>query len=106
MRAISNKERFFLMSMKIFVGGLSYSTTEAQLSDMFTKYGKVASVKIITDRDTGDSKGFGFVEMPVLKEGQDAIKSLNGQESNGRSLVVNQARPQNSQPGYGRGFRR
>lgn len=95
------------MSMKLYVGGFSYSTTEEQLNDMFSKHGKVLSVRIITDRQTGSSKGFGFVEMSELKEGQEAIKALNGQENNGRSLVVNQARPQESSrpPRYG-GFRR
>lgn len=96
------------MSIKLYVGGFSYSTTEQQLNDMFAEFGKVMSAKIITDRETGNSKGFGFVEMSELKEGQEAIKVLNGRESNGRSLVVNQARPQGSSrpPAYGSGFRR
>ena len=95
------------MSIKLYVGGFSYSTTEDQLNDMFAEHGKVVSAKIITDRDTGNSKGFGFVEMAELKEGQQAIKALDGKESNGRSLVVNQARPQGSRPpSYGGGFRR
>jgi RNA recognition motif-containing protein len=94
-------------SMKLYVGGFSYSTTEAQLNDMFKEFGKIVSINIITDRDTGNSKGFGFVEMSELKEGQEAIKALNGKESHGRSLVVNQARPQGSRPpSYGGGFRR
>lgn len=95
------------MSIKLYVGGFSYSTTEEQLNKMFADFGKVLSAKIITNRDTGNSKGFGFVEMSEMKEGQEAIKALNGKESNGRSLVVNQARPQGaSSPGYGGGFRR
>ncbi len=96
------------MSIKLYVGGFSYSTTEEQLNNMFAAHGKVLSAKIITNRDTGDSKGFGFVEMSELKEGQEAIKALNGKESNGRSLVVNQARPQSSSrpPSYGGSFRR
>lgn len=96
------------MSIKLYVGGFSYSLTEQQLNDMFAEYGKVLSAKVITDRDTGNSKGFGFVEMSEQKEGQEAIKALDGKESNGRSLVVNQARPQTSSrpPGFGGGFRR
>lgn len=95
------------MSIKLYVGGLSYSINEKQLTDMFAEFGKVISATIITNRDTGNSKGFGFVEMSELKEGQQAIKALDGKESNGRSLVVNQARPQNSRPpGYAGGFRR
>jgi RNA recognition motif-containing protein len=78
---------------------------------MFKEYGEVTSATIITHRDTGNSRGFGFVEMADLKDGQAAIKALDGKEVNGRSLVVNQARPQNSRPpgysgGGGGGFRR
>lgn len=93
--------------MKLYVGGLSYSVNEEQLTAMFTEYGKVTSANIITNRDTGNSKGFGFVEMAELKDGQAAIKALDGKEINGRSLVVNPAKPQNSRPpGFGGGFRR
>ncbi len=99
------------MSIKLYVGGLSYSTTEEQLTAMFAEHGKVLSAKIITDRDTGNSKGFGFVEMEEMKDGQAAIKELNGKDVDGRSLTVNQARPQTDRkPGYsgggGGGFRR
>lgn len=96
------------MSIKLYVGGLSYSTTEEQLQAMFTEHGKVLSAKIITDRDTGNSKGFGFVEMEEMKDGQAAIKALNGKDIDGRSVTVNQARPQaDRKPGYsGGGFRR
>lgn len=82
------------MAMKLYVGGLAYSTTEQELEDFFATQGKVASVAIIKDRDSGQSKGFGFVEMEDLKEGQNAIKELNGKELGGRTLTVNQARPQ------------
>lgn len=82
------------MAMKLYVGGLAYSTTEQELEDLFATQGKVTNVAIIKDRDSGQSKGFGFVEMEDLKEGQNAIKELNGKELGGRTLTVNQARPQ------------
>lgn len=95
------------MSIKLYVGGFSYSVTEEQLNKMFEEFGEVVSAKIITNRDTGNSKGFGFVEMSELKAGQEAIKTLNGKESNGRTLVVNQARPQTSNSaGFAGGYRR
>jgi RNA recognition motif-containing protein len=76
---------------KIYVGNLSFQTTEAQLKDLFEQSGAVETVRIITDRDTGRSKGFGFVEM---QDGADhAIAQLNGQDFNGRALTVNEARP-------------
>jgi cold-inducible RNA-binding protein len=82
------------MSMKLYVGGLAYSTTEDELKALFAEIGAVASVAIIKDRDSGQSKGFGFVEMSEVQDGQKAIKDLNGKEVGGRSIVVNQARPQ------------
>lgn len=88
------------MSMKLYVGGFSYGTTEDQLKEMFTEHGQVVSASIITDRQTGNSRGFGFVEMSDFKEGQDAIKALHGQEKAGRTLVVSAAR-QNKSPGQG-----
>ncbi len=82
------------MSMKLYVGGLPYSVTEKELEELFAVQGTVVSAVIIKDRDSGQSKGFGFVEMADIKEGQNAIKELNGKDMNGRSLMVNQARPQ------------
>ena len=82
------------MSMKLYVGGLAYSLTEKDLEELFATQGKVDSAVIIKDRDSGQSKGFGFVEMSDLKEGQNAIKELNGKEVSGRAIMVNQARPQ------------
>jgi cold-inducible RNA-binding protein len=82
------------MAMKLYVGGLAYSVTEQELEALFSEQGKVVSVAVIKDRDSGQSKGFGFVEMEDLKEGQNAIKNLNGKELNGRAIMVNQARPQ------------
>ena len=82
------------MSMKLYVGGLAYSVTDKELEDFFATEGAVVSATIIKDRDSGQSKGFGFVEMADIKEGQNAIKNLNGKELSGRALMVNQARPQ------------
>ena len=78
---------------KLFVGGLPFDVTEDQLHEMFTAFGQVASAKLITDRDTGRSKGFGFVEMPNDTEAQTAIQKLNGTQVGGRSIAVNVARP-------------
>jgi RNA recognition motif-containing protein len=79
--------------MNIYVGNLPYSTTEAELRAAFEAYGAVASAKVIMDRDTGRSKGFGFVEMPDDSEASAAIGGLNGQPMNGRPLRVNEAQP-------------
>lgn len=82
------------MSMKLYVGGLAYSVTDQELNDFFSTEGKVVSAVVIKDKFSGQSKGFGFVEMEDIKEGQNAIKSLNGKEINGRSITIDQARPQ------------
>jgi RNA recognition motif-containing protein len=82
------------MSNKLYVGGLSYGTTEERLEDLFSASGEVASVKIIMDRETNRSKGFGFVEMNSATGAQEAIRNLDGQEFEGRRLTVNEARPQ------------
>ena len=78
---------------RIYVGNLSFNTAEQELSELFGQHGQVANVAIITDRDTGRSRGFGFVEMADDTEGRAAIEALNGQEIDGRSLTVNEARP-------------
>jgi cold-inducible RNA-binding protein len=80
------------MAKKIFVGNLSFQTTETDLTDLFSQYGAVESVSIITDRDTGRSKGFGFVAMND-DNAEKAISALNGTQLNGRALTVNEARP-------------
>jgi RNA recognition motif-containing protein len=85
--------------MNIYVGNLSYDTTEDQLRQVFEGFGQVSSVNIITDKFSGESRGFGFVEMSDQGEAQAAIGGLNGQELNGRALNVNEARPR----GEGRG---
>lgn len=82
------------MNNKLFVGNLPYSITNPQLEEMFSAYGKIVSVKIITDKFSGQSKGFGFVEMETDEEAAEAIKNLNGKDMEGRAMVVNVARPQ------------
>ena len=91
------------MAFKIYVGGLPYATSEAELHDLFTPHGNVESAKLITDKYTGQSRGFGFVEMPSAEEGKAAISALNGTELGGRTLTVNEARPQEPRSGGGRG---
>jgi len=81
--------------MNIYVGNLSYNTNEGGLETIFSEFGAVDSVRIITDRDTGRSKGFGFIEMPEDSEAQAAIEALNGTELDGRTLRINEARPRN-----------
>ena len=78
---------------KLYVGNLSYKVTDSDLTKMFEPHGTVESAQIIMDRDTGRSKGFGFVEMKTDQEAKTAIAALNGQDSGGRSLTVNEARP-------------
>ncbi len=89
------------MGKKLYVGNLSYDVTDSDLSTMFAAHGTVESAQIIMDRDTGRSKGFGFVEMGSDQEAQAAIAGLNGKESGGRALTVNEARPKTE--GGGRG---
>lgn len=90
--------------MKLYVGNLSYSANEAELRDLFGAYGAVESVAVITDRDTGRSKGFGFVEFANDAEAQAAIAGLNGKEVSGRSLTVSPARPKSEGSGNRGGF--
>jgi RNA recognition motif-containing protein len=79
--------------MNIYVGNLSYRMTDDELRDIFAEHGEVSSAKIIMDRETGRSKGFGFVEMPDNKQAQEAIEALNDKDISGRNLRVNEARP-------------
>ena len=90
--------------MKIYVGNLSYEVTEDDLREALKEFGQVESVAIIKDRDSGQSKGFGFVEMASKDEGQAAIDGLNGKELKGRALNVNEARPRNENRGGGGGY--
>jgi len=91
------------MGSKIYVGGLPYAATEQQLSDLFAQHGTVASARVITDKFTGQSRGFGFVEMSSDEEAQKAIAALNGTQMDGRTLTVNEARPQEPRTGGGGG---
>ena len=86
---------------KIYVGNFAFSMTEAELRSMFEPYGKVESATLVTDRDTGRSRGFGFVEMTEDAEAASAIGALNGRDSGGRPLTVNEARPKTDRPPSG-----
>lgn len=90
---------------KIFVGNFSFSTTEADLRQWFEPHGAVDSATVVTDRDTGRSRGFGFVEMPNNNEADAAIAALNGSDAGGRPLTVNEARPKTERGGGFRGGR-
>jgi RNA recognition motif-containing protein len=93
------------MSIKLYVGNLSFETTEEQLNTLFSEAGHVTSAKIMTDRHTGRPRGFGFVEMETKSEGQKAISMLNGRIVDGRPLAVNEAKPQ-QKSGFSGGGRR
>ncbi len=87
------------MSKKLYVGNLSYSMDSRELESLFAAHGSVASANVITDRDTGRSKGFGFVEMGSDQEAKAAISALHGKDIDGRSLTVNEARPREERSG-------
>lgn len=89
--------------MRIFVGNIPYTTTSDDLSELFAEFGEVADARVITDRATGRSKGFGFVDMPNDSEANEAMKSLNASDYSGRPLTVNEARPRNDSGGGGGG---
>jgi len=96
------------VSKKLYVGNLSFDVTQTQLQDMFAPYGSVQSAQIISDRETGRSKGFGFVEMSSDQEAAAAISGMSGQMVDGRALTVNEAKPKEARPrsgggGYGGG---
>jgi RNA recognition motif-containing protein len=91
------------MGKKLYVGNLSYQVDSSELEQLFAQHGTVVSAQIINDRDTGRSKGFGFVEMGTDEEAQAAIGALNGQEHGGRALTVNEARPREERSGGGGG---
>ena len=92
--------------MNIFVGSLPFKVEESELKEVFEEFGEVSSVKIITDRETGRSKGFGFIEMPNDEEAQKAISEANGAELYGRTIVVNQAEEKKERPAGGGGYNR
>lgn len=79
---------------KLYVGSLPFSVTEEELHNLFSEFGAIESVRIITDKFTGQSKGFGFVEMATVEEAKKAIDGMNGKQLNGRTLIVNEARPE------------
>ena len=93
------------MGNKLYVGNLNYQTPEFDLRDHFAQYGEVVSANIVTDRDTGRSRGFGFVEMSNSDEAMSAQNALDGQELDGRQLKVNEAKPRNDRGGGGGGGR-
>ena len=91
------------MAAKLYIGNLSFNSTEQDLEDMCGEFGTVQSVKIIEDRETGRSRGFGFVEMSSKEEAEAAIDEFNGKDVNGRNLTVNEAKPREDRGGGGRG---
>jgi RNA recognition motif-containing protein len=91
------------MGTRLYVGNLPYTISDAELSEMFSEHGSVASAQVIIDRATGRSKGFGFVEMGSDAEAQAAIEALNGVQNGGRTLTVNEAKPREGGPGGGGG---
>jgi len=91
---------------RIYVGNLNFSVTEAALRSLFEAYGSVESVKLVTDRDSGQPRGFGFVEMTNDAEAAQAINGLNSKDLEGRTLIVNEARPKPERPGGGGGYER
>lgn len=91
------------MGRRLYVGNLSYQVDSSELEQMFSAHGTVTSAEVISDRMTGRSKGFGFVEMGSDEEAQAAIAALNGQENNGRALTVNEAKPREERPRGGGG---
>ena len=91
------------MGSKLYVGNLSYNTTSSDLEQLFAQYGTVQSAEVISDRETGRSKGFGFVQMGSDQEAQAAIDAMNGQQHDGRNLTVNEAKPKEPRSGGGYG---
>ena len=89
------------MSMKLYVGNLSFETSSDDLQQLFAQAGTVESVSVIEDRETGRSRGFGFIEMSSTEEGKAAIEQFNGQEVGGRALNVNEAKPREDRVGFG-----
>lgn len=95
-----------MVSNKLYVGGLPYSTTDRQLEEVFSEHGTVESARVITDRMTGRSRGFGFVEMSSPEEAESAANALNGTQLEGRTITVNEAKPRENRGGGGYGGHR
>lgn len=94
------------MASKLYVGSLPYSVDDSKLKELFAEFGTVVSAQVIVDRDSNQSKGFGFVEMTTDAEAKEAIKALNGKEVDGREIMVNEARPkENAGGGFSHGRR-
>jgi RNA recognition motif-containing protein len=96
------KQGLFFMSMKLYVGNLAFSTSNSELEELFGQVGTVESASVVEDRETGRSRGFGFVEMSSKEDGEKAIEELNGKEFGGRELKVNEAKPRENR-GFGGG---
>ncbi len=92
------------MAKRLFIGNLPYSVTSAQLEELFSQVGKISSLKLITDKFSGQSKGFAFLEMTTDDEANEAIKKFNGHEVDGRKMVVNEARPQENRDNRDRNY--
>lgn len=97
------KKKIRPVTMNIYVGNLSYQTDDRELEDLFAPFGEITSARVITDRETGRSKGFGFVEMPDRTQAEAAIEGLNGNEIDGRELRINEAKPREERPRSGGG---
>ncbi|WP_369432128.1 RNA recognition motif domain-containing protein [Aquisphaera insulae] len=104
LRPVGRLLRASMMAKRLYVGNLKYTVTSEQLQEIFEQFGSVSSAQVLSDRDTGRSRGFGFVEMPNDDEAQAAIDTLDGQDHDGRRLTVNEARPRTSGGGGG-GYR-
>jgi cold-inducible RNA-binding protein len=99
----TSKEKLTVMAMKLYVGNLSFQTSSEDLQQLFAQAGTVESATVVEDRDTGRSRGFGFVEMASKEDGEKAIQQFNGADLNGRNLTVNEARPREDRGNRGGG---
>src|SRR2546423_10626399 len=104
-KILAHRKALIIMATKLFIGKLSYNTTDDTLRALFEKYGTVSSAQFIKDRDSGQSKGFAFVEMDDQEAAQKAINELDGKEFEGRMIIVNVARPKEDRPSGGSNFR-
>lgn len=104
-RSVESLLRAIAMAKRIYVGNLKYTVTSEQLEELFEPFGSVSTAQVLSDRETGRSRGFGFVEMPNDDDAEAAIEALDGREHDGRRLTVNEAKPRTSGGGGGGGFR-